>query len=194
MQGEIDMADKTNFWAVFVVPWAGKNPYKIAFWVFIFACVLFYSIWVVDYLRGGQSLSIAGWLFFSAVILSVVVMVILLIVRWLVARISRTLPEGALIRSDCIVVHGILEMPGLVQISDDQLVIMPLVGTQILVSMGEISDISEYRWYNGRPYLGKTKFFKLIVSDRVSDKWRLGFGVEDGARWRNLLCAQNSHT
>ena len=113
------------------------------------------------------------------------------VVRLLVENLNKELPEGALLRSHCVVVHGILESAGIVQITSDQLIIKPLVGRQITVPLTEIRAISEHRLYNGRPYLGSTIFFKLKVTKSVSGKWRLGFGVDDADTWRNLLYAQS---
>ena len=181
------MPDKTNFWAVLLAPWRPKNTLRFGFYILVGTSLIFAQIWVVNYLASGQVPSIPSWWLFFPVAFSALFMLTFRIVGLLVENLSKKLPEGALLRSHCLVIHGILETPGLAQITPDQLLIKPLVGSQISVPLSKIAAITEHRWYNGRPYLGTTVFFKLKVPDTVSDKWRLGFGVEDGGQWRKLL-------
>jgi len=181
------LANRPGFWGVCVVPWA--HPYRFTSYVFVGICLLLAFLWGVGYLASGQVPSIPWWWFILPASLSALSLLTSLGVGFLVKKVGKKLPEGALLRSPCKVVHGIWETPGVVQITPDQLVIKPLAGREILVPLPEISAITEHRWYNGSPYFGRTVFFKLTVPDGVCDDWRLGFGVEDGERWRTLLYA-----
>ena len=186
------MADKINFWAVFVTPWKPKHTLRLGLYIIVGTSLILASVWVINYLVSGQLSPFPLWWTLFPVALSVFFMLVCGIVGPFVKNLDKKLPEGMLLRSHCMVVHGVLESPGLVQINPDQLIIRPLVGRQIMVPLSEINGISEHRLYNGRPYLGSTIFFKLEVPDTVSDKWRLGFGVDDAETWRNLLYAQSS--
>ena len=185
------MADKINFWGVFVTPWKPKHTLRFGLYILVGTSLIMVCVWVLQYLVSRQMPPFPLWLVILPVVLSVFFMLICGIVRTFVKNLERKLPEGALLRSHCTIVHGIMESAGIVQITPDQLIIQPLVGSQISVPLGEITDITEHRAYNGRPYLGNTIFFKLKVPETVSNKWRLGFGVDDADAWRNLLYAHS---
>jgi len=188
------MANKTNFWAIFVVPWSPKNRYRFALYVLVGTYLIFVLTWLVNYFASGQVPSVPLWWLFFPIGISAFLMLIFWIIGLLVENTGKKLPEGAQLRSHCMVVHGLLEAPGVVQISSDHLVIQPFMCRQISVALSDIAAVTEYHYYNGRPYLGKTVFFKLKVPRTVSDKWRLGFGVEDGDRWRKVLLAKSNTT
>lgn len=188
------MADKTNFWAVFVTPWKPKHTLRLGLYILVGTSLIIASIWVINYLVFDQLPPFPLWWMLFPIAISVFFMLVYWIVGSFVKNLDKKLPEGALLRSHCMVIHGILESPGLIQINSDQLIIRPLVGGQIMVPLSEINAISEHRLYNGRLYLGSTIFFKLEVPDTVSDKWRLGFGVDDAETWRNFLYAQSRPT
>ena len=174
------------------MPWA--HPYRFTFYVLAGVSLLLALFWVLGYLESGQVPLIPLWWFILPASLSALSLLTSLTVGLLVKKVSKKLPEGALLRSHCRVVHGIWETPGVVQITPDQLVIKPLAGREISVPLREICAITEHRYYNGHPYLGRTVFFKLTVPDAVSDEWRLGFGVGDAGPWKNLLYAPSNAT
>jgi hypothetical protein len=186
------MADKTNFWAFLITPWKPKHILKLGLYILVGTTLILASILLIHYLAYGQIPPIPLWWMLFPVAFSVFFMLVCGIVGPFVKNLEKKLPEGALLRSHCTVIHGIIESAGIVQITSDQLIIKPLVGRQISIPLGEITDITEHRFYNGRPYYGNTIFFKLKVPDTVSDKWRLGFGVDDADAWRNLLYVQSS--
>jgi len=188
------MADKTNFWSVFVTPWKPKHALKFGLYILVGTFLIMAFVWVTNYLVSGQLPPFPLWWVLFPVAMSVFFMLVCGIAGPFVKNLEKKMPEGALLRSHCTIVHGIIESAGIVQITSDQLIIQPLVGRQISIPLGEITDITEHRSYNGRPYLGNTIFFKLKVPDTISDKWRLGFGVDDAQTWRNLLYAQNRPT
>ncbi|KPJ63264.1 MAG: hypothetical protein AMS15_00890 [Planctomycetes bacterium DG_23] len=181
------MADKPGFWGVWVVPWS--HPYRFIFYVLVGICLLLAVLLVVGYLAWGQVPSITLWWSILPASALAVALLTSFGVRLLVQKVSKKLPGGALLRSPCVVVYGIWETPGIVQISPDRLVIKPLLRREFLVPLRKISAIREHRYYNGRPYWGRTLFFELTVPQTVSNEWRLGFGVEDAERWRKLLYA-----
>jgi hypothetical protein len=185
------MAEKANFWAVFVTPWKPKHTLKFGLYILLGTSLIIAPGLVINYLVSGQLPPFILWWMLLPVAFSVFFMLVCGIVDPFVKNLEKKLPKGALLRSHCTVVHGILESAGIVQITSDQLIIQPLVGSQISVPLGEITEITEHRSYNGRPYFGNTIFFKLKVPDKISDKWRLGFGVDDAEKWRNLLYAQS---
>ena len=180
------MADKSSFWDAWVVPWTPKNVCKWPLYVLVLTSLPFAVIWLLDRPEPGKE-SIPAVLLLLPVVISTFLLGVLLIIARLLKNAAAKLPEGALLRSRCMVVHGILEAPGVAQITGDQLIIQPLVGRQISIPLRQISDITEHRFYNGRPYLGTTTFFKLTVPDTVTSKRRLGFGVEHAEKWRKLL-------
>lgn len=186
------MSDKPDFWQVWLFPWARKNPYRLGLHVL----VLIYSIsvitWLAIYLRSARFPAISIWWLIWPVGLAAAFTLVFLIVSLLVRRLSKKMPPPTLLRSNCIVVHGNWETAGLIQLTQDRLLIKPLVGKLISVPLDQISDITEHRWYNGHPYYGKTLFLELEVPDTVSRRRRLGFGVEDGAQWKRLLLATSN--
>ena len=185
------MADRTSFWSVFVTPWKSNHTLRFGLYILVGTSLIMAFVWVLQYLVSGQMPPFPLWLVILPVALSVFFMLVCGIVRPFVKNLDKKLPEGALLRSHCTIVHGIMETAGIVQITSEQLIIQPLISGQISVPLGEITEITEHRIYNGRPYFGNTIFFKLKVPETVSDKWRLGFGVDDADPWRNLLYAQS---
>ena len=85
------------------------------------------------------------------------------------------------------VVHGMMEAPGLVQLSGQTLTIQPIVGKQVQVSLSQLLQVAEFRFYNGRLYLGSCAFFRLKVPHNITDSWRIGFGVTEADSWRKHL-------
>jgi hypothetical protein len=189
------MADKTSFWGTLAIPWAGRNPYRLALYILAFVHLLADFILGLNYLLRGRVVWTPAWvwfwLLFFPVLLSLPFLVMYLVISRLVKNLEKKLSEDALLRSHCVVFHDYVQSPGIVQITGDRLHIQPLVGQQISVALREISQISEHRWWNGQLYLGKTCFFKLKVPPSVSTKGRLGFGVADGDPWRKLLHKSN---
>jgi hypothetical protein len=185
------MAGKTNFWAFLITPWKPKHTLRLGLYILVGTSLIIAPGLLINYLVSGQLPPFILWWTLLPVAMSAFFMLVCGIVGPFVKNLEKKMPEGALLRSHCKVVHGIIESAGIVQITSDQLIIQPLVGRQISVPLGEIIDITEHRSYNGQPYLGNTIFFKLKVPDTISDKWRLGFGVDDAETWRNLLYAQN---
>jgi hypothetical protein len=188
------MSDKPDFWQVWLFPWARKNPYRLGLHVLILIYAVSLVTWLAIYLRSGKFPAISIWWLIWPVALAASFTFVFLMVGRLVRRTGRKLPPPTLLRSNCIVVHGNWETAGLVQLTHDRLLIQPLVGKLISIPLDHISDITEHRWYNGHPYYGKTLFLELEVPETISNKRRLGFGVEDADRWKKLLLAANNIT
>jgi hypothetical protein len=186
------MAGKTNFWAFLITPWKPKHILKLGLYILVGTSLILASILLINYLAYGQIPPIPLWWMVFPVAFSFLFMLVYGIVGPFIKNLEKKLPEGALLRSHCTVVHGIIESAGIAQINPNLLIILPLVGRQITVPLSEVRAITEHRFYNGRPYFGNTIFFQLKVPDTVSDKWRLGFGVDDADAWRNLIYAQKS--
>ena len=186
VQKVIAMAEKSGFWGARVVPWSPKNICKWPLYVLVLTALPFVVIWLLTRRELGGAAIPAGCLL-APVVISTFLLAVLLIIAWLLKKAAAKLPEGALLRSSCIVVPGMLEAPGVAQISSGRLIICPLAGRQISIPLHQISNITEHRLYNGRPYLGTTIFFKLTVPRTISGKWRLRFGVEHAEQWRKLL-------
>ncbi len=167
---------RADFWGVTRFSWVKGNREKTALFI-----VVFFSVWgLISFVTGRGNpillLILGGGL-------AALFYIINLLVGLGIEKIRKRLPANALIQSDCLIVHGILQAPGIVYISDDHLILTLLVGNQITIPLSQISAITEYRWYNGLPYFGRTRFFKLSVSG----KWRLGFGVANAEQWKAIL-------
>ena len=189
---KVNMDDKTSFWGTLAIPWAGKNPYRLALYLLVFIYLLDAAL-LGFFLLLGQADSFPVWFWFILfpALFPLPFLVTYLIIGRLIKNLVKKLPDDASLRSDCIVLHGFVQSPGIVQITGDTLIIQPLVGRQISLPIREISQVSEHRWWNGQLYLGRTCFFKLKVPPAVSTKLRLGFGVADGDPWREVLHRRN---
>ena len=184
---ENQMAKESGFWTVWRFPWMGRNPYKFGLTVMLLAYLIIASTWIVVYNKSGQLPSIVFWWIIFPLLFGAIFTTISFILQLLIKNLAKKLPSGEILRSDCMVVKNFLERPGLVQINDNTLIIQPLFGKEISIPLSEISNITERRWYNGRPYLGTTRFFKLETTRTVTGCWRLGFGVPYVDKWRELL-------
>jgi hypothetical protein len=181
------MADKRNLWAVLVVPWTPNNIYIFGSFLLVLTFLPFAITWGFDRFRPDAAAELPDWWLFVPMVLTLFVMLILYIINILVERAAAKLSPEPVLRSHCLVVHGLIQMPGLVQIDGNRLTIQPIIGKPASVPLAEISHVSEHHFYNGSPYLGKTAFFKLTVPESVSKKSRLGFAVPDAEPWRKLL-------
>ncbi len=181
------MAEKGDYWAVLVVPWRPRYIYIFGSCLLVLTFVPMAVAWGIDRFQSVRAPELPDWWLFVPMALTLFIMLILYVVNILVERAAARLPDGAVLRSHCIVVSSLIQCPGVAQIANETLLIRPLVGKQISIPLGEISAVSERRWYNGALYPGKTAFFKLTVPESLSRKWRLGFGVADAEQWRKLL-------
>ncbi len=169
------------------VPWEGRNPLKVEVALLALTCVIVGVVLLIVHLTGHSKKTITSEIVLLTIVMSVAVPLINQCVRLLVNRFGRKLEGNALLRSDCMIVYGSLEMPGVAAVVGNELVIKPLVGREVRVELSRITSVSEHRFWNCRPYLGTARFFSLSVPKDVSKKWRLGFGVANAEPWKPVL-------
>lgn len=180
-------SDKPSFWGAMAVPWEGTNPLKVGAMSFALTCCILGVVFLIMRLAVHSERPIPSPLFLLPVIISVAIPSFTLPVRLLTGRLANRLEGDPLLRADCMIVHGFVEKPGIAAIFGNELLIKPIVGEEIRVDLSRIAEVSELRWYNGRPYVGTARFFKLTVPQDVSAAWRLGFGVANAEPWRRVL-------
>lgn len=169
------MQKKFNFWGVCVTPWTRKNRLLLPLYILVLICAILSVVYITT---GVMSLNVM-WL----LLMPVAFYVINLAVGLLVDGLRKKLPPNPLLQTDCMIINNALQTPGIAHLDNDQLILMPLVGKQTSIPLGDIQQIRERRWYNGQGYWGQTIFFELPALKQ----WRLGFGVEEAKRWREAL-------
>ena len=105
------------------------------------------------------------------------------VVGLLVDRLRKKLPLVSLLQTDCIIVNNAPQTPGIAHLGDERLILKPLAGKQISISLSDIQQFKERKWYNGQGFWGQTIFFEFPALKQ----WRLGFGVAEAKVWRDAL-------
>lgn len=179
--------EKPSFWGAMAVPWEGTNPIKVGVISLVLSGCIMGIVFLILHLVIQDRKPSLWPLFLLPLIISVAITLFVLPVRFMVNRLANKLEGNALLRSHCMIVHGVIEKPGIVQVAGNELLIKPIVGEEIRAELSQITSISELRYYNGRPYVGTARFFKLDVPEELSKKGRLGFGVANANPWRDVL-------
>lgn len=177
------MIMRTGFWQILVIPWTPKNACRFAFYASLVILLALAFIWSVEYIQKKDIRTVSFWWLLLPVFLTFFILSTSLIYSLLMGSIIKKLPKDTALMSHCRVVYGIFEMPGIAFIAHGHLFLKPILGNRIEVPLNDISSITKSHLYNGCLYLGKTLFFKLKVPTSICNKWRLGFGVEDGEQW-----------
>lgn len=89
--------------------------------------------------------------------------------------------EGELLRAQCTIINGIMQVPGMAQIRNNQLVLTPAIGKTISIPLEQIDLKREYGRYNGVAFGKQGAYFDLAKPGQ----WRFGFGVRDADPWRS---------
>lgn len=78
---------------------------------------------------------------------------------------------------DGMVVHGILQAPGMIVLKPSELILAPVLGSARTVSLAEITSFRETTWFNGKKLLFRTGYWLDVPGGG-----RVGFAVaNDGA-------------
>lgn len=78
--------------------------------------------------------------------------------------------EGSPIQS--LIVSGMIQSPGIALLKNEELVLRPIVGSEVSVRFADMESVNEVRFFNGKLLIGKTGFW-LSVPGRK----RLGVAV-----------------
>ena len=164
-----------NFWGVLVTPWAAG----CRGWVSVYILILIGIILTVVYSTGPVNIEML-WL----LAMSPAFYLMHWIVSWLVDRRAGKLPDKPHLRTDCMIIHGVLQSPGIAHLGNGELILLPLVGKAVSIPFVDLEQRRERRWYNGQGYWGGSIFFELPADKQGR---RLGFGVACANMWREAL-------
>lgn len=89
-------------------------------------------------------------------------------------------PDDVRIQADCMTVVNLFEMPGIVQIAGEHLVIRPCMGRAVSVPLEAIQRIQPARCFNGTVRAVQYQHGFWIEG---GPGWRLGFAVTDAEPW-----------
>ena len=166
-------------------PWIGRNPYKLG----VFAGFLFGLFMVSSVVARLKSHDVAGVV--SSVSLpiglGIVFSVIGVAIRWRLDRIS-ALPDShrsVTYRSDCLLVHGAMQIPATLRIVQHDLMVHPLFGREVAVPLGSLTSMTPSRWFNGQYLFGPTGGFWLASESGR----RFGIAVPDAGAFVEQLSA-----
>jgi hypothetical protein len=169
---------KSMIGSAFLLPWYQKN--QVVFCTIIFLFVMLFSVFTTIYfLQQGNPLSLL-WLVLPFVFAPLFYL-FYLPVRWKMDRLRSSLPADALLQSDCLIVQGIVQSPGIAQIRGEELVLTPLIGTPVVLPLAEVKIIKESCWFNGSYYPEQSGLWLQPVQ---SGQGRLGFALPNGEAWK----------
>lgn len=165
-------------------PWIGPNPPKVAVRVFLFALILSLPLLVLAFVVHRPLLVLLP--FAAAACVSLPIWAANLWARSMVSRLDERLKIGKgeyALRSQCLIVRGIMKMPGIVAVHGQMLCLSPIFGPTTEIPLEQVGLASEVKWFNGRLLFGQARGFWLVVGQNK----RLGFAVEDADAWRAIL-------
>jgi hypothetical protein len=165
-------------------PWIGRNPFRLAgiTWLFVFAL-------------SSPLMVLAGishhWLmvpvpFLFATVMGLISLLVALVVRSMMDRLQSRAPQPQPddeFRSDCLMVKGMFQTPGIVVVREDRVVLTPVFGGTVDLPFSEVRSASEVQWFNGELLMGRAKGFWLAVPGF----WRLGLAVDEPGPLRSIL-------
>ena len=99
-------------------------------------------------------------------------------------RMMAEATEELRLQAPCMTVVNLLEMPGVVKVSGERLVIQPCLGRPTSLNLGDIAGVKSSRLFNGT--IRKVQFQHGFWI-HGGPGWRLGFAVSDAAPWRALF-------
>lgn len=181
------MESRDDFWGVFAFPWKPANRARYAVAIFLLPLLIVALIQMI-YTIQGRTLAPVVWL--GAAALGIVLGALFTLQYIYIAkRLNCRAPASASagLESDCIVVSGFVQSPGVARLEDSHLVLIPLVGQEVSVPLAEISSVRVRHYFNGNQYWGDNAFFQLDVTGRRA---RLGFGVSHPGAWEQALRAK----
>lgn len=92
-------------------------------------------------------------------------------------------PADEEFRADCCVVKNLLSMPGIVLARGDRLMLTPLFGAAVDLSLSQIQSVSERRWFKGELMIARWRGYWLAVPSF----WRLGVALQEASAFRAVL-------
>lgn len=98
-------------------------------------------------------------------------------------KVRAGLRPGAELQSDCLMVRGAIQSPGVAQVRDGRLLLTPMVGEPVELAIQDLTFEEKRGRFNGSGYPGQTGFW--LSGPGIS--WRLGFMPLDGPAWREAL-------
>jgi hypothetical protein len=105
-----------------------------------------------------------------------------------VAALAESMPSGYGEPVHALIVNGIIQAPGLATISDDRIVLAPIVGDRIVIELSKIQSVQQTQFFNGKAVPGKTGFWFSVpghkrlgaaVSNLSADAWRGHLGLQN---------------
>lgn len=191
--------NKDDFWGVFAFPWKQENRIPYMLYVFIGIDLLVF-IPIILFLilnrlipdRSYLFQSLLGW---SLIIWPLIAFVVSIVVyyeyRFIGSKIDKKkkILRGSVdLQTEGIVVLGMLQSPAIIQYIDLQLIITPIIGEQVYISIPKIRKVTLSRNLNGSLLLGNNRYFKLEFDN---DDRRLGFAVSHPETWKKIFSVKN---
>jgi|GEM_PF-827886 len=168
-------------------PWVGRNPFKIGMaFSLLFLVVFTPQIIILIVAARQQHPAFVLWPAGAVILIGPLMWALCFGVARAMNRVRRRADEAfdIVMQSDCLMVSGILQTPGIAQICGDRLVLTPLIGKTVDLALSEVCIKSETRqWFNGSLMMNSAAGIWLSVPGH----WRLGFAVPDVGPWRERL-------
>lgn len=182
----------TDFWGTIYFPWLNEN--RVLFPVgmlLVFEAVFVGVLLILQITLRGKHF--APVVYVLPPLIGPLVAGLYLVVYLCVA--GKVKARRALVRqspdfeSEGIVVHGMTESPAIIQSIDNEIVITPVLGEQLTITLSDLEKVQERHFYNGTAYWGDNAAFSLDV--RGHDE-RIGFVVPRPALWRRVFGLSSS--
>lgn len=105
-------------------------------------------------------------------------------VGWKVAALRKKIAHEPGEKSDCLMVNGTIQSPGIAVLRDKELLLIPIVGKAVTLPFSDILSIQKSSCFNG-----KLLIFKKGLWLEVPDKKRMGFAVPTrlAERWTDRI-------
>jgi hypothetical protein len=184
LQTDLWSKDRDDFWGVYFFPWKPGNRILYSVYLFFFVEILGGVIMLITALAG-KRIPAWEWIFYP--VLSIFFAGIFYQLYYNIGqRLDKKrqyLRQSAELQDDGLIIHGALQSPGIIQYLDNQLILTPLVGEQLVIPISSISKVSELRSCM-QVYFGNNRFFRLEL---IGDTSRIGFGIGHPEKWRKIL-------
>ena len=176
-------------WLIF--PWLGRNPIKIgAAFSLLFLVVFGPQIIVLLIAERRDHGAIVLWPAGAVILIGPLMWAISqgIALRMNVVRRRAEESSDIVMQSDCLMVNGFLQTPGIVQIRGDRLVLTPIFGKPVDLVLWEVGVKAESTmWFNGSLMMNSAGGIWLATPGYR----RLGFAVPEAEAWREMLTSQS---
>jgi len=136
-----DLESRDDFWGVFAFPWKPANRARYALAIFLLPVLI---VALIQLIYGIQGRMLPPVLWLGAAVLGMALGALFTLQYVYIAnrlRCRAPASSSSGLESDCIVVSGLVQSPGVARLEDGSLVLVPLVGQEVSVPLGDIASV-----------------------------------------------------